>query len=72
VQIVGSNGTAWRLLSHLGAHSFLSSCVHRGRVYVLTPDGYAPGDTETLEQTALADPTQPRAVCSSVSVSPGA
>jgi len=72
VQIVGSNGTAWRLLSHLGAHSFLSSCVHRGRVYVLTPDGYAPGDTETLEQTARGWVGSASAVCSSVSVSPGA
>lgn len=61
VQIVGSNGTAWRLLSHTSAQSHASSCVHRGRVYTLTVDGWAPCDVETDEETMLSDPMQPRA-----------
>ncbi len=61
VQIVGSNGTAWRLLSHISVHSYLSSCVHRGRVYALTRDGWAPADTESTDEMFLADPILPRA-----------
>lgn len=61
VDIVGSNGTAWRLLSHLSVHSYLSSCVHRGRVYVLTEHGWSPGDTESISEVFLSDPTMPRA-----------
>ncbi len=68
VQIVGSNGTAWRLLSHVSAHSFNSSCVHRGRVYVLTADGWAPADTASTDETQLSDETMPRKHGPSVSL----
>lgn len=60
VQVVGMNGSAWRLLSHTGALSFESSCVHRGRVWVVVQDGIALCDVETTEEIALADPTMPR------------
>lgn len=60
VQIVGSNGTSWRLLSHVSAHSFNSSCVHRGRVYVLTANGWAAADIETTQETQIGDETMPR------------
>lgn len=61
VQVVGMNGTGWRLLSHITAQSFRSTCSHRGRVFALTRDGYAPADVETFDEEKIADPTMPRA-----------
>lgn len=61
VQVVGMNGTGWRLLSHIAAFSHQSSCVWRGRVLAMTRDGYTYADTAASDEVSLADPTMPRA-----------
>ncbi len=61
VGIVGSNGAAWRLLSHAESLSYDSSCVVDGRIYVLTKDGYMAGDVEDADEVALTEPYMPRA-----------
>ena len=68
VSIVGSNGTPWRLTSHTAASSYASSVGVRGRVYALTRDGYAMVDTETTEETRLAEPLMPRSAFARVSL----
>jgi len=60
VQVVGSNGTDWRMVSHAEAASYDSSCNVDGRIYALTKRGYALVDTETSEEVTLDDPMQPR------------
>ena len=68
VQVVGMSGTGWRLLSHLGAISYESSCVHRGRVYCLTKDGVSPCDVESNDEWRLSDQTMPRAFGGAISL----
>lgn len=68
VQIVGSNGTDWRILNHTHASSFASSCVVRGRVYALTQDGWCPVDQESDVEQVLTDPVMPRALGTRVSI----
>lgn len=58
---VGFNGTAWRLLSHVSAHSYNSTCVHNGQVYALTETGWILASSPSLDETELADETMPRA-----------
>lgn len=60
VQIVGSNGTPWRMVNSHQAHSYDSSRNVRGRIYGLTRRGYSLIDTETDAEVMLSDPTQPR------------
>lgn len=59
--IVGSNGTGWRLLNHAKTISYASSATVRGRCYALTTDGYTNVDTETNAEAILADPMMSRA-----------
>lgn len=68
VGIVGSNGTAWEILNHHPSISYGSSCVHRGRVYALSRNGWLPVDTETTEETLLTQPVMPRAFGKRVSL----
>lgn len=60
VGIVGSNGTAWRILNHAEATTFASSCAVKGRVYALTRKGYQLVDTEGATEEPLNDPMIPR------------
>lgn len=68
VGIVGSNGTAWEVLNHHPSISYASSCVHRGRVYALSRNGWLPVDTETVEEKLLTQPVMPRALGKRVSL----
>jgi hypothetical protein len=58
---VGMNGTAWRQLSSVSAHSFNSTCVHNGRVYALTETGWIACDSPSTAERELSDETMPRA-----------
>lgn len=68
VGIVGSNGTAWRLVNHNVATSYASSCAVRGRIYGLTRDGYTLVDTEGAPETFLSEPLMPRALFTRISL----
>ncbi len=61
VAVVGSNGTAWRVLSHAESLSYDSSCIIDGRVFALTKDGYMAVDIEDGDEIALTEPYMPRA-----------
>ncbi len=61
VQIVGSNGTDWRVLNHHRSTTYGSSAVIRGLCYALTQDGFILADQETGEEFILTDPILPRA-----------
>lgn len=61
VQIVGSNGTDWRILNHHRAYSFASTAAVRGRVFALSQDGWLAVDTETNEDSQLSEGVMPRA-----------
>jgi len=60
VQIVGSNGTPWRMVNSHQAHSYDSSASVRGRVYGLTRRGYSLIDTDSDAEVLLGDALQPR------------
>jgi hypothetical protein len=60
VQVVGSNGTDWRLVNHAEAFSYDSSCNVRGRIYGLTQRGMALIDVEGDAEVFLDDPMTPR------------
>lgn len=60
VQIVGSNGTDWRLLNHAEAASYQSSANVKGRIYGLTKRGMALIDVENDDEETLNDPAAPR------------
>ncbi len=66
---LGAVGTDWRVLSHIGATSFCSSAVCRGRVYGLTADGWAFIDTESTFEQVLSQRVQPRAYGPRISMS---
>lgn len=59
VGIVGSNGTAWRMLNHAESYSFCSSAVVNGRVYALSRKGYKLVDVENDTDEVLNDPMVP-------------
>jgi hypothetical protein len=59
--VVGATGTGWRMLNHLRTQSYGSSCVIRGRLYVLTKDGWALGDVEDGPEQVLVEPLVARA-----------
>jgi hypothetical protein len=59
VQIVGSNGTDWRLLNRNEAYSYDSSVNVRGRIYALTRRGFALVDVEGADEVSLDDPIVP-------------
>jgi len=59
VQIVGSNGTDWRLVNRNVATSYESSCNVRGRIYGLTQDGFTLVDTEGGDVARLDDSVYP-------------
>lgn len=60
VGIVGSNGTAWNILSHAESWTFASSAAVNGRVYALCRKGYKLVDTENSDEETLSDPMIPR------------
>ena len=57
VQIVGSNGTPWRLVNRAESYSYDSSCNVKGRVYALTKRGYRLVDTEGGDDVVLDEPS---------------
>lgn len=56
VQIVGSNGTDWRLVNRAESTSYDSSCNVNGRIYALTRRGFALVDTESGAEVPLDEP----------------
>lgn len=60
VGVVGSNGTDWRVLNHHAAVAYDSSCVVRGRLYLLTKEGLILADVEDGNERVISDPPIPR------------
>ena len=56
VQIVGSNGTDWRLVNRTEAFSYDSSANVRGRIYALTKRGFILADVEGGDEVRLDEP----------------
>jgi hypothetical protein len=59
VQIVGSNGTDWRLVNRTEAYSYDSSANVRGRIYALTKRGFILADVEGGDEVRLDEPAVP-------------
>jgi hypothetical protein len=59
VQIVGSNGTDWRLVNRTEAYSYDSSANVKGRIYGLTEGGFALIDVEGGETVPLNEDRVP-------------
>ena len=59
LQIVGSNGTDWRLVSRTETYSYDSTCNVRGRIYGLTRRGFALIDVEGAPEVPLDEPPVP-------------
>jgi hypothetical protein len=59
VQIVGSNGTDWRLVNRTEAYSYDSSANVKGRIYALTKRGYILADVEGGDEVRLDEPPVP-------------
>lgn len=61
VQIVGSNGTPWQILSHHSAYAYRATAAYRGRVWALSRRGIVQCDVEEGDEVYLSDPVMPRA-----------
>ena len=59
VQIVGSNGTDWRLVNRTESFSYDSSANIRGRIYALTKRGFILADVEGGDEVRLDEPAVP-------------
>jgi len=59
VQIVGSNGTDWRLVNRTESYSYDSSSNVKGRIYALTKRGFTLADVEGGDEVGLDEPAVP-------------